>query len=251
MRTFLGSGVKLESSLGNSEERRDCSEPILLRPERVRPAICSISSNPTKPSSSSPSPMYCYQHSLAVLVLHAAGIHGASLPLFHPWNASDWIASDDSVRGGLSRSSIEVIQPGSPGNLLGDEPIASFFGTLDHEALNGSGFASQRTADGWPGADLSAFDRLIVEVPYTDGKTYTLNLKDTVLPPVGGLEQATVSWEHDFQLPARGAAAAADDYGQVVVRFEDLVPTYRGRVQNDTAPLNLTGIKRCSIMIRR
>lgn len=83
-------------------------------------------------------------------------------------------------------------------------------------------------------------------MPFTDGKTYTLNVKDTVLPPVNGVEQATVSWEHDFQ-----AAAAADEYGQVVVKFKDLVPTYRGRVQNDTAPLNLSGIKRCSIMVRR
>ncbi|KAG8166456.1 hypothetical protein KVR01_002145 [Diaporthe batatas] len=195
--------------------------------------------------------MYYSQHSLAVLVLHAAGVHGASLALFHPWNASEWIASDDGIRGGLSRSRLEVIQPGSPGNLLGDEAIARFSGNLDYEALNGSGFASQRTVDGWAGADLSAFDRFIIEVPYTDGKTYTLNVKDTVLPPVNGVEQATVSWEHDFQLPPRDAAAAADDrYGQAVVRFEDLVPTYRGRVQNDTAPLNLGDIKRFNIMIR-
>lgn len=121
--------------------------------------------------------MYYSQHSLAVLVLHIAGIYGASLPLFQPWNASDWIASDDSVRGGLSRSSLEVIQPGSPGNPF-DEPIARFFGNLDYEALNGSGFASQRTVDGWPGADLSAFDRLIVEVSEQKGQwTHPLPLR--------------------------------------------------------------------------
>lgn len=189
--------------------------------------------------------------SLTALILHAAGAHGTTLPLFHPWNASEWTASDDTVRGGLSRSSLEIIPPGAPGNPFGDEPIASFAGTLDYEALNGSGFASQRTADGWAGADLSAYDRLVLEVlPYADGKTYTVNVKDTVLPPVDGVEQATVSWEHDFSLPARDATAA-DDYDQVVVRFEDLVPTFRGRVQNDTAPLNLTDIKRFNIMIRR
>lgn len=191
-------------------------------------------------------------HHLAfpVLLLHAAGIYGASLPLFQPWNASEWIASDDSVRGGLSRSGLEVIPPGAVGNPSGDESIARFFGNLNYEALNGSGFASQRTVDGWPGVNLSAYDRLVLEVPYTDGKTYTLNVKDTVLPPVDGVEQATVSWEHDFRLPARDAIAAGD-YGQVVVRFEDLIPTYRGRVQNDTAPLNLSDIKRFNIMIRR
>lgn len=192
-----------------------------------------------------------YSHlSLTALLLQAAGAHGATLPLFHPWNASEWIASDDTVRGGLSRSSLEVIPPGAPGNPSGSEAIASFVGNLDYEALNGSGFASQRTIDGWPAVDLSAYDRLVLEVPFTDGKTYTLNVKDTVLPAVNGVEQATVSWEHDFQLPARNATAA-DDYGQVVVMFEDLIPTYRGRVQNDTALLNLSDIKRFNVMIRR
>lgn len=194
--------------------------------------------------------MHSSHISLTALLLHAAAAHGATLPLFHPWNASEWVASDDGVRGGLSRSSLEVIPPGAPGNPSGSDAIASFLGSLDYEALNGSGFASQRTADGWAGADLSAYDRLVLEVPYADGKTYTLNVKDTVLPPVNGVEQATVSWEHDFQLPARNATAE-DDYDQVVVRFENLVPTYRGRVQNDTAPLNLADVKRFNIMIRR
>ena len=188
--------------------------------------------------------------SLTALLLHTAVARGATLPLFHPWNASEWVASDDSVRGGLSRSSLEVIPPGAPGNPSGSGPIASFRGSLDYEALNGSGFASQRTADGWPGLDLSAFDRLVLAVPYADGKTYTLNVKDTVAPPANGVEQAGVSWEHDFRLPARNATGAGG-YDQVVVRFGDLVPTYRGRVQNDTAPLNLADIKRFNIMIRR
>ncbi|KAL1856505.1 hypothetical protein Daus18300_010662 [Diaporthe australafricana] len=193
--------------------------------------------------------MHFAQLTLTALLLHAAGISGATLPLFHPWNASDWVASDDTVRGGLSRSSLGIIAPGASENPSGS-PIASFFGTLDYEALDGSGFASQGTADDWPGVDLSAYDRLVLQVPYNDGKTYTINVKDTVLPPVNGVEQASVSWEHDFQLPARNATAA-DDYDRVVVKFEDLIPTYRGRVQNDTAPLNLADIKRFSIMIRR
>ncbi|KAK2614104.1 hypothetical protein N8I77_000959 [Diaporthe amygdali] len=186
--------------------------------------------------------------SLTAVLLHAAGVCGATLSLFNPWNASEWIASDDTVRGGLSRSGLEIISPDASENPF-DSPIASFFGTLDYEALNGSGFASQRTVDDWPGVDLSAYDRLVLEVPYTDGKTYTLNVKDTVLPPVNGVEQASVSWEHDFQLPAQ-EATSADDYAQVVVMFEDLIPTYRGRVQNDTAPLDLADIKRFNIMIR-
>ncbi|POS79170.1 complex I intermediate-associated protein 30 [Diaporthe helianthi] len=194
--------------------------------------------------------MYYSYHALTALVLHAAGSYGASLALFHPWDVSEWVASDDSIRGGLSRSNLEVIAPGAPGNPSGGEPIARFFGNLDYEALNGSGFASQRTVDDWPGVDLSAFDRFILEVPHTDGKIYMFNIKDTVVPPINGVEQASVSWEHAFQLPARDAASGADDYDRVVVRFDELVPVYRGRVQNDTAPLNLADIKRCNIMIR-
>ncbi|KAI3391587.1 hypothetical protein diail_7045 [Diaporthe ilicicola] len=186
--------------------------------------------------------------SLTALLLRVAGVSGATLPLFQPWDASEWVASDDTVRGGLSRSGLEIIAPGTSEN-PSDSPIASFFGTLDYAALNGSGFASQRTVDDWPSVDLSAYDRLVLEVPFADGKTYTVNIKDTVVPPVNGVEQASVSWEHDFQLPAR-SATAADDYDEVTVMFEDLIPTYRGRVQNDTAPLNLADIKRFSIMIR-
>lgn len=203
--------------------------------------------------------MFVRQPHWTSLLLHAAVATAATVPLFQPWNTSQWVASDDRVRpGGLSQSNLEVLAPHTSQNPF-DASIVRFYGTLDYEALNGSGFASQRTADDWPGLDLSAYDRIVVEIPSSDGKTYTLNIKDTVLPPLAdGREQATVSWEHDFQIPATvgpandtSTSAAPAVYEQVVVRFEDLVPTYRGRIQNDTAPLNLTGIKRVNLMIRR
>lgn len=184
------------------------------------------------------------------LLLQTAVASAASVPLFQPWDVSQWVASDDSVRpGGLSKSNLEVVDPGTAGNPF-NESIVRFYGNLDYEALNGSGFASQRTADDWPGLDLSGHDRLVLQVPFADGKTYTVNLKDTLLPPVDGVEQASVSWEYDFPTTA-AAVSAAGDLEEVEVLFADLVPTYRGRVQNDTAPLNLTDIKRVSIMIRR
>lgn len=191
----------------------------------------------------------------AVLLSQAVVAAAATtLSLFQPWNASQWVASDDSARpGGLSRSNLEVLPPNTPDNPSGS-PVARFSGTLDYEALNGSGFASRRTADDWPGLDLAAFDGVVLEVPYSDGRTYTLNIKDTVAPPAAdGRERASVSWEHDFVVPAAGGRGAASPggAGRVVVRFRDLVPTYQGRVQNDTAPLNLTAIKRVNFMIRR
>lgn len=180
-----------------------------------------------------------------------------TLPLFQPWTTADWVASDDSARpGGLSKSTLEVLAPQTAENPF-PEPIVKFAGTLDATALNGSGFASQRTVDAWPGLDLSAYTGLVLEVPVggDDGKTYTLNIKDTVAPLVGGREQATVSWEWDFQIPSEDSAAvvvsAAGNYTQSTVKFGDLVPTFQGTVQTGIAPLNLTSIKRVNFMIRR
>lgn len=173
------------------------------------------------------------------------------LSLFSPWDKSQWIASDDTVRNGKSRSFLDIIEPGDPGNPF-SLSIAKFHGHLDYATLGGSGFASQRTIDDWPGLDLSEYDSIVLEIPYTDGKKYTINLKDTVLPPTeSGAEQATISWEFDFQLPTTEIKQSEGVVDRVVVNFADLVPTFRGRVQNDTSPLDLANIKRVSIMIRR
>ncbi|KAH6953828.1 complex I intermediate-associated protein 30 [Ilyonectria sp. MPI-CAGE-AT-0026] len=172
------------------------------------------------------------------------------LALFTPWDKSQWIASDDTVRGGKSRSTLEVIQPRTPDNPCW-VPVAKFSGYLDYSTLGGAGFASQRTVDDWPGLDLSDYDSILLEIPYTDGKKYSINLKDTVLPPTAdGREQATISWEFDFQLPPADASKKSGSVNQVVIKFADLVPTFRGTVQNDTEPLDLANIKRVNIMIR-
>lgn len=184
------------------------------------------------------------------LLLQTAVVSAASTPLFQPWDVSQWVASDDNVRpGGQSQSSLEVLDPGTAANPFA-ETIVRFSGNLDYEALNGSGFASQRTADGWAGLDLSAYDRLVLQIPFADGKRYSLNLKDTLVEPVDGVEQASVSWEYDFQSTA-AAVSAAGTYETVEVLFADLVPMYRGREQTDGAPLDLAAIKRVNIMIRR
>lgn len=214
--------------------------------------------------------MHAQTRTALLLLLASVTGHAAAntLALFQPWNASDWTASDDSIRGGLSQSSLEIINSSSSSSTTA-AVVARFYGTLDYEALNGSGFASQRTVDGWAGVDLSAYDRLVLTVANGGGddnnntaasaaaaaaKTYSLNLKDTIPATVNGVEQAGVSWEYDFEVPAAAPAAgseAADNYEQVEVLFAELVPTYRGSVLNDTAPLNLTAIKRVNFMIRR
>lgn len=162
------------------------------------------------------------------------------------------MAQDDSVRGnGTSSSHLDILTPGCAENPSSESSVVKFYGNLNFESLGGAGFASQRTVDDWPELDVSAYDELVLEIPYTDGKKYTLNLKDTV-PPAGTNDRATVSWGYDFQLPAtvQGASSNAE-VQRAAVLLKDLVPTFNGRVVNDSAPLNTTGIKRVSIMIRR
>lgn len=49
---------------------------------------------------------------------------------------------------------------------------------------------------------MSMYDALIIDVPRSDGKTYTIVLKDA-FPERGpdGREKASVNWEHDFHCP--------------------------------------------------
>lgn len=186
--------------------------------------------------------MYLPQLAWAAVALRST----TTKTLFPPWVASEWMSQDDSVReGGVSFSTLDVLAANSLENPL-NEGVVKFHGHLNFTAF-GYGFASQRTVDAWPEVDLSAFDQLLVEIPYTDGKKYTINLKDTV-PPVGRNDLDTLSWSYDFQLPATAQGAEIE---QLAVPFKDLIPTYNGRLVNNSVPLNSTGIKRISIMIRR
>ncbi|QSZ29740.1 hypothetical protein DSL72_004257 [Monilinia vaccinii-corymbosi] len=158
----------------------------------------------------------------------------SSLALFggaKPWSAQDWTASDDSVRGGHSRSYLNV-----------SSSLATFGGSLDIKTLGNAGFASQRTTTDQPW-DLSAYDGILLDLGKSDQKQYTFTIKDQVLPPAAnGGEQSTVSWEVEFQGPA--------DHSEVFVKWADLKPTYRGREQKDATPLDLGNIKRFHIMMR-
>ncbi|KAK1982122.1 complex I intermediate-associated protein 30 [Colletotrichum cereale] len=171
----------------------------------------------------------------------------ATAALFTPWDKSQWVASDDTVRNGTSHSALDIIEPGTSGNPF-SETIANFHGNLDFTTLGGAGFASQRTADEWPGLNISGYDTITLEIPYADGKRYTLNLKDTVPTPINGVEQSGVSWEFNFQPPAVNHTEG--NVQRVVMPISEFVPTFRGRVQNNTAPLDLSSIKRVNLMIR-
>ncbi|OTA56296.1 NADH:ubiquinone oxidoreductase complex I intermediate-associated protein 30 [Hypoxylon sp. EC38] len=148
-----------------------------------------------------------------------------------PWQEHAWSASDDRVRGGKSQSYL-VCSP--------DSSVASFRGTLDITALGEAGFASQRTVDpqSW---DLFDYRGLRLGVDHSDGRKYTLVLKDDIPPKRSdGRDESTVNWEYDF-VPTEG---------EVSIPWEDFKPTYRGRPKDDAVPLRLDHIKRIAIMMR-
>jgi hypothetical protein len=147
----------------------------------------------------------------------------------------DWTSSDDRVRGGSSYSELSC-------NRL--SPTATFRGILDIKTLGGAGFASQRTIDEDRSWNLSKYDGLLLDIAKSDGKKYTLTLKDTLLPKSpNGREQSTVSWEYDFNGDKEGS--------KVFVKWDNFAPTYRGREQKDAKPLDLKNVKRISLMMRR
>lgn len=82
---------------------------------------------------------------------------------FSNTSAASWQIVNDSVMGGISRSTLELHEDG----------FALFSGTVSLE--NSGGFASVRTQATAP-ADLSDFDGLSVRV-FGDGKTYCLRVK--------------------------------------------------------------------------
>jgi hypothetical protein len=83
-------------------------------------------------------------------------------------------------------------------------------------------------------------------------KRYTLTLKDELLPTneTNGREQASISYECDFELPPQTIPGDATDR-VVFIPWSSLNATYRGRLQPDAKPIDLEHVKRFSLMMRR
>ncbi|KAI1277049.1 NADH:ubiquinone oxidoreductase intermediate-associated protein 30 [Xylaria sp. FL0933] len=158
------------------------------------------------------------------------------------WNAKSWVVSDDRVRGGKSRSHLDLTSASGSGS--GEEETVRFHGVLDITALGGAGFASQRSPPScrW---DLSSFHGLCVGVQEGDGMKYTLIVKDTAPTDRGdGRLESSVSWEYDFN--SRGGAGL----DEVRVRWGEFKPTYRGKPKPDAEPLKIADIRSVSVMVR-
>ncbi|KAI9670600.1 MAG: hypothetical protein M1831_005820 [Alyxoria varia] len=73
------------------------------------------------------------------------------------WLTQSWTTTDDSLRGGSSRSHLqEAHLPQHP-----HQQIVRFYGCLDLQTLGGAGFASQKCDVEW---DLSGYEGLCVEI---------------------------------------------------------------------------------------
>ncbi|KAF2486870.1 complex I intermediate-associated protein 30-domain-containing protein [Neohortaea acidophila] len=150
------------------------------------------------------------------------------------WQSDDWTASDDSVRGGSSKS-----------HLCCGQETAHFYGTLDTKTLGGAGFASQRTVSDDLKLDLSDYAGIQLDIENGDDKRYTFILKDDLKSPgiETGREKSSISFECDFDLED-----VADN--TIFFPWDAFTPTYRGKPQKDVAPLDVKNIKRASIMVR-
>ncbi|MHC5211676.1 MAG: CIA30 family protein [Planctomycetota bacterium] len=132
---------------------------------------------------------------------------------------AEWRPVHDGVMGGVSSGSV---RPG--------DGAAHFEGELSLE--NNGGFASFRILARLP--DLSQQDGLRLRVR-GDGQVYKLSLRtDGAWDGVG--------WQAPFE-------AVADQWTTVDLAFEDLVPTWHGRLVGAAAPFDASRIRQIGILI--
>lgn len=172
-----------------------------------------------------------------------------------PWLPPPWTTTDDRVRGGASRSYLTAL----PDN------CARFHGHLDTSTLGGAGFASQfsplnaagtgedERKHGW---DLSTYDGIEVAVGMSDGKIYTLILKDEAPAEMreDGREKAGVNWEVEFEAAGKGEEGKSekeDEGTRIRVPWGNFTATYRGKEKVDARQLQTGQIRRFGLMMRR
>jgi len=107
---------------------------------------------------------------------------------------------------------------------------------------------------GW---DLSAYDGVEVAVGKSDGKVYTLILKDEALDErrEDGREKAGVNWEVEFEAAGKGGKEKGEEEKREGTRiwapWGDFKATYRGKEKEDAGDLKTGQIRRVGLMMRR
>jgi monofunctional biosynthetic peptidoglycan transglycosylase len=125
---------------------------------------------------------------------------GPVLDFAGPEAAQKWQAVNDGVMGGVSDGRFKIT----------DEGTLEFFGTLSLE--NNGGFASVRTKP--TELDIKMGDTIVVRVK-GDGREYVLNLYT---------KSRRMAFSYRAPLPTK-----KDEWTEVKVPLEDLVPTAFGR----------------------
>lgn len=134
-------------------------------------------------------------------------------------NEAYWYTVNDDVMGGISSSSVEIINPG----------YLSFSGSMSLE--NNGGFASARSD--WAPIDLAEYDGILLRV-FGDGNIYRLRIRTAE----AGRE---ISYNALFEAPS-------DKWNLIYIPFEIMIPTYRGFVM-DVGPLDESSIGSFGLML--
>ena len=143
---------------------------------------------------------------------------------FSNTSAAGWQIVNDTVMGGISRSTLQMHEDG----------YALFSGTLSLE--NNGGFASVRTRAQSP-VDLSDFDGMSVHV-LGDGKTYTLRLRT-----VKNGRLTRYSYEAAFE-------TTKGEWETRYVPYSNFSPVFRGEPVRDNPELNPEAILEIGFMIQ-
>ncbi len=135
-------------------------------------------------------------------------------------NSVEWMVVNDNVMGGVSRSRVSI----------NPEGFMVFNGNVSLDY--GGGFASVRSSyENW---EIGKFHGFAIKV-WGDGKTYQFRCRM-------GNNFDGVAYRHYFQ-------TNNVNWQEIRLPFSKFVPTYRGRILSDPAPLDPETIRNLGLMI--
>ena len=158
--------------------------------------------------------------SAAPMEIKSSTKHRVIVNFGDPINSVEWMVVNDNVMGGVSRSRVSI----SP------EGFMLFNGNVSLDY--GGGFASVRSSyENW---GIGKYDGFVIKV-WGDGKKYQFRCRI-------GNNFDGVAYRHYFQ-------TNKENWQEIRLPFSKFVPTYRGRILSDAAPLDPEAIRNLGLMI--
>ena len=156
----------------------------------------------------------------APMKINSSTKHRVVVNFENPINSGEWRVVNDNVMGGVSYSRVNI---NPEGYMLFNGNVS-----LDY----GGGFASVRSSyENW---EIGKFDGFVIKV-WGDGKTYQFRCR------VGNSFDG-VAYRHYFQ-------TNNENWQEIRLPFSKFVPTYRGRIISNAAPLDPHTIRNLGLMI--